>query len=143
MITVDLHILLIRDSQVFMLRRYNTGYEDGKYSLPAGHLEENETAKEGALREAKEEIGVMIKSTNLMLVLTLHSYTNSARIALFFQALEWYGEPTNMEPEKCDFADWFPVNSPPENTVAYIREALSMISMGETYGEFGWTHHQN
>ncbi len=35
---VAVHLFLIRDEQVLLLRRYNTGYADGQHSVIAGHL---------------------------------------------------------------------------------------------------------
>ena len=39
------HLLLIRDHRILLLRRRNTDYEDGKYSVIAGHMENGETAR--------------------------------------------------------------------------------------------------
>ena len=41
---VDVHLLLIKDGKIVLLKRANTGYEDGKYGLIAGHADGNETA---------------------------------------------------------------------------------------------------
>ena len=46
------HLILINKNKVLLLRRLNTGYEDGNYSLPAGHIDQAETATQAVIREA-------------------------------------------------------------------------------------------
>lgn len=57
---------------MLLLRRANTGYQDGKYSLIAGHLDGDEVAKDGMIREAKEEAGIAVASESLKLVHLAH-----------------------------------------------------------------------
>ena len=40
-----------------MVRRTNTGFQDGSYGPAGGHLEDGETIKQAAIRECKEEKG--------------------------------------------------------------------------------------
>lgn len=131
-------LLLIQDEKVLMLRRYNTGYEDGNYTLPAGHMDGGEPATIAMAREAKEEAGVTILPQDLSLVHTMHCLTNREGIHLFFIASQWTGEITNPEPEKCDDISWFPITTLPENTIPYVREAIKHWQNNVPFSEFGW-----
>ena len=64
-IITAVHLILIENERVLLLRRYNTGYEDGNYSVPAGHVEEDEDVIKAMQREAFEEIGIKIKKEDL------------------------------------------------------------------------------
>lgn len=47
---VAVHLFLLRNNRVLLRRRFNTGYEDGSYSVPAGHLDGGETIIQAAMR---------------------------------------------------------------------------------------------
>ncbi len=129
-------LVLIKEDKILLSRRYNTGYGDGYYSFPAGHLEEGETLKEGVLREAKEEVGIDINISDLELVHVMdRNVINNERIAFFFKAKEWKGNLINMEPEKCDDLKWFKINELPENTIPYIRSAITFYLNNTIYSE--------
>ena len=135
----EVHLVLVRQRQVLMLRRFNTGYEDGNYSLVAGHVDGAETCRSAMAREAAEEAGLTIVPNELSLVHTMHRNAENERISLFFKATNWSGEPQNREVHKCDDLAWIHLERLPANTVPYIRAALQCIfSTRINYSEFGW-----
>lgn len=121
-----------------MLRRANTGYMDGMYSLVAGHIDGNEALTAATVREAKEESGVTIAPEDLRLKVTMHRRGDDERLDFFFEPAAWTGELQNMEPGKCDDLSWFPLDALPENTIPYIREAIRCYREDVGYSEVGW-----
>lgn len=132
------HLFLIRNGGVLLLRRYNTGYEDGNYSVPAGHIDGSETATEAMAREAREEAGITINLVDLKVVHVMHRKADEMRVDIFFTAQNWMGEPVIQEPDKCDELKWFPLNNLPVNVIPYIKAALENYQAGILYSEFGW-----
>lgn len=132
------YLLAYRGGKILLLRRCNTGYEDGKYSLPAGHVEENESLTQGGSREFFEETGVRIKPNDLRLVHVMHRREKDIRMDFFFTADIGDQQPVNKEPEKCDDLRWFPLTKLPANTIPYIRQAISCYRKKILYSEFGW-----
>lgn len=135
---VAVHLLLIKDGKILLSRRYNTGYEDGNYSVTSGHLEKDETVTQAMVRETKEEAGIDISTADLHCAHVMHRNSDDSRIDFFFTADKWQGEPINKEPDKCDELKWFPMHSLPLNTVPYVRNAIERYSQGSIYSEFGW-----
>lgn len=133
------YLFLIRDGQILLQRRANTGFEDGKYGVPAGHLDGNETARKGTAREMNEEVGITIRPEDLSFAHLMHrKAANDERFDLFWTAEQYSGEITNREPQKCDDLSWFSLDSLPENTIDYIRAAIENYRSGVAYSEFGW-----
>lgn len=129
-------LILRKEGKVLLSLRQNTGWSDGLYSVPCGHLELGEMAKSAMVREAEEEIGVRIKPEDLELVLTMMVTTDWERVNFFFVAEVWQGEIMNMELEKCGGLDWYALDNLPDNVVPYVRKALECIKAGKTYLEY-------
>ena len=133
-------LVLIRDGHILLSRRFNTGYSDGLYSLPAGHLDGGEAARDAMVREAQEEIGVTLTVDDLTFAHVLHRNSADEREYhdYFFSAEIPSQTPQNMEPEKCDDLRWFPLNDLPDNLVAPVRQAIMAIQAGQPFGEYGF-----
>ncbi|NWG05191.1 MAG: NUDIX domain-containing protein [Chloroflexi bacterium] len=135
---VTVHLFFFRGNQLLMLRRFNTGYADGQYSVPAGHLDGGETVLQAAVREAEEEVGVRIAAEDLSFSTVMHRIEDDERVDFFVQVRKWEGEPFNAEPEKCDDLRWVHIEQLPENTVEYVRRCIANHLNGIRFDEFGW-----
>jgi ADP-ribose pyrophosphatase YjhB (NUDIX family) len=132
------HLFLFRDDRVLLLRRYNTGYQDGNYSVVAGHLNGGERIRQAAVREAREEVGVEIATRDLDVVGVMHRLSDDERIDFFLAASSWSGEVGNREPSKCDRLAWFEMEELPDNVIPYVRRALENYRRGRWFDSFGW-----
>ena len=136
------HLLLIRDGRILLLRRANTGYEDGNYSVIAGHLDGDETVYAAIQREAREEAAITIARRDLRMVGVLQRRAtmpaDDERIDFFLATSEWSGTIENAEPEKCDELTWFPLAALPPNVIPYVRQALDNYREGIWFDTCGW-----
>lgn len=135
---VTVHMFFLRADKILLIRRFQTGYMDGHYSVPAGHLNGNEPVSLAAVREAHEEIGVRIDPAEIRFAGVFHRSEGDERVDFFVHVRGWDGEPVNAEPEKCDELRWVDVNELPENTIPYIRRAIENFQTGVLFEEFGW-----
>ncbi len=135
---LSVYLFFIKDGKILLLRRANTGYEDGNYGVPSGHADGGEPAKEAACREGLEEANVKVDPKTIKPAHFMHRHQEDERFDAFFAVEEWEGEPTNSEPEKCDDLSWFPLDNLPDNTIPYVRQAIERYQKGEPYSEFGW-----
>jgi 8-oxo-dGTP pyrophosphatase MutT (NUDIX family) len=127
-----------QDDRALLSLRCNTGYMDGWYSVVAGHIEPGETVVQAAIREAYEEIGVVLKPEDVELVGVMHRKDGQERIDFFAHVHAWEGQPTNMEPGKCGELAWFSQDNLPENMVPYVRRALLNLHQKRWFDSFGW-----
>jgi 8-oxo-dGTP pyrophosphatase MutT (NUDIX family) len=134
----EVHLLLFRDDRILLLKRFNTGYADGHYSVVAGHVDGHETARSAMAREALEEAGLAIDPADLRLCHVIHRRSDGERISFFFSTDRWMGEPRNLEPHKCSELAWFALSALPEPMVPYVRHAIEQARDGCVYSEYGW-----
>lgn len=138
-LTGDVHLLLVDgEGQILFGRRQNTGFEDGTYHLPSGHLEAGESVVRALIREAKEEVSVSIAPEDVQFAHIMHSSSSGGRAAFFFKVRQWAGTPQNREPKKCSELAWFALDALPDHLIDYCRMALGHIAAGEPFSVYGW-----
>ena len=140
---VAVHLLLLREHpvhgrQILLLRRYNTGYEDGNYSVVAGYVDGGEPLKQAMRREAREEAGIEIDEANLDIVHAMHRLSDHERIDFFLRATTWRGQIHNCEPHKCDELAWYALDSLPNKVIPYVRQGLEHVARGVPFSQKGW-----
>lgn len=140
MATTAVYLFLRKENEILFGRRCNTGYRDGFYQVPAGHIDTGEVPTDTLIREAKEEIGINLKVEDIRLIHTSfrlkHDETGD-RVDFYFEAARWTGDIRNMEPNKCDELGWFKIDALPENTTPHVRHAIHCVERGEVFSELG------
>ena len=130
----EVHLYLVQNHTVLLMRRCNTGYQDGRYGLVAGHVEPEEDFVAAIIRETREEVGLTVVPEALEVVHVMYRLkTGDDRIAGFARVHDWQGEPCIMEPDKCDDLRWFSLDALPDNMVPYVRQAVTYIRQGIAY----------
>lgn len=136
-LSVSVFVIFRNEDKILFIKRSNTGWMDGYFSLPAGKMDEHESPAKAAVREVVEEIGVDTKSDNLQLVHTMYNLTHGQEwIGMYFLCHAWEGEATIKEPRKHSELRWEPITKMPENTIPYVRQAIENWAQNITYSEY-------
>ena len=137
MLRAAVYLMLIKNNDILLLRRYNTGWQDGKYSLVAGHLDKGETIARAMIREAQEEANITLQEKVIQVVHTIHRTDEDAEyIDFFLTANTWQGDIKNLELNKCDELAWYPLDNLPINTLPYIKHAIQCYQNNIIFSEF-------
>lgn len=130
------YVLFRRGERVLLQLREGTGFMDGYWATAAaGHVEAGESVVEAAVREAEEELGVLLTSEDLAPLTTLHrrhegGHAVASRIDFFFECSTWQGEPRIMEPTKASRLGWFHLDDLPSAVVPHERYVLDRVRAG-------------
>ena len=133
------YLVARKNNQILLGKRQNTGYCDGLFGLPAGHVEKGESPTQALIREAQEEVGLTIHEKELQLgVIVARVAPDRECTDYFFTYDATDKEITNCEPEKCSFWQFFDLAELPNDLIPYLRYALRAIQEGQRYLEYGW-----
>src|SRR3989344_1380919 len=117
------YLILRRGNEILLMRRKGSGYYDGWYSVPAGHVEAGELPMNALIREIKEELSIVLDKDDIRLVHTMyrtkHDETGD-RVDFFFAATRWAGENTESGIGYSELGLDRVVRNPSESTLAEI-----------------------
>lgn len=116
-------------TEVLLLRRANTGFADGYFSLPGGHVEQGELPVAAVIRELREEVGVTVSDPQPLVVLPYQSGRHVG-YNFVFTASQWQGDVYVAEPGSADLVCWVPPATLPQPYVPWLDQVLR-ASAGE------------
>jgi len=139
-VTIAVNLLLRREDEILLLKRTNTGNQDGMYSIIAGHLEQDELGTSAIVREAFEEVGIVIDPKDVKFVQLVQRLprdeTEEEYLDIFYEVHIWQGEPQNNEPEKCSELVWCKIDALPNETIPLLSQVLNNIDNSNSYLEY-------
>jgi 8-oxo-dGTP diphosphatase len=127
-------LLHYREHTLYLTQTKGNG---GGFTLPGGRIEGEEFAKEGLIREAFEETGIVLTKKSLKLVHVMHKRLSSTtEIIFFFKASKWQNEPVAKELEKFSACVWLPDDEPPKRLPAVIKTAMAAITVNKFFSQY-------
>ncbi len=130
--------ILEKDNKFLLFYRTDGYFKDGWWVLPAGHIEENETATQTVIREAKEELGISVEPKDVVFAHLVHNLVGeNKRMDFYFLVKDFKGEIKNLEPTKCSSMTFFAKDDLPplEKIAPTTLQALQNIWQTVFYSE--------
>jgi mutator protein MutT len=131
-IKTAVYILVKQENKILLLRRYNTGWCDGFFTLPSGHIDEGELPLEAAVRELKEEVNIDIDEDKMKFCHV--SYERDLYIDFYFLLENLSLQPELNEPDKCDLVEWVEIDSIKDAfIVPKVKDAILSYLSGKMF----------
>ena len=133
--------LIIKQKDKVLLFFRNDGffnYDGGWWVLPAGHIEQGETARDAAIREAKEELDIDIAPEDIKLVhITSNLASRTESFDFYFEVTKYTGTICNCEGDKCADMQYFTLDeiATLKNVISPTRISLAGVARGDMYSE--------
>lgn len=133
-VKVGLGLYILNEKHQILLGLRKSVHGNGTWCPPGGHMEYGESFEEGAVREAKEETGLIIKPQDVSLAdVTNDFFEESGKhyVTLNMVTHCFAGEPKIMEPDKCAEWRWFDEKNLPANMFLPAANFLKKHKLSE------------
>lgn len=134
-------MILLRNNEILLGKRHEDPqkadsifYGSGKWTLPGGKLNFQETFEDGAYREVLEETGIKINKDSLKHISTTNNIVENAHfITLGFLCEKFEGEAQVMEPDEITHWQWFGLNGLPVQLYFPTEQVLNIYLKKQEY----------
>ncbi len=126
-------------------RRANTGFRDGAFQIPAGHIEWNESMIESAIRESKEELNIDIEEKDCEVIHISHRISAQEKgwdkrvyFDVYVKIKKYSWNMKINELEKCNelkFIDINNISSIDKKLFSYDLDIIRKINSWENFSE--------
>lgn len=126
-IKVGVGVLIFDEDQKLLLGLRKSSHGNGTWCPPGGHVEYGESFEVAAVRETKEETGMVLDVNDLQIAgVTNDFFEESGKhyVTVMLRASKLCNNPMVKEPEKCDEWRWFEKNALPENLFLPMKNFL-------------------
>jgi 8-oxo-dGTP diphosphatase len=120
---IGVAVFCIRNGKLLVARR-RSGKLNGQYACPGGHLKWMETFIDAAVRELREETGLIAAPGDCSVVSVDQGFAREEHhcwVVINVEVAEWRGEPCCMEPKKQGPWEWRPLGKLPRKTMETVR----------------------
>ncbi len=119
-------IIKNKDGKILLQRRQGTKLWPGFLALPAGHVDEGENVYDAAIREAREELSIVITKDDIVdsFVVNRRNKSLASYFDVYFEISSYKGQIKINEPEKCSELKWCDINKLPDDMIDYEIDAI-------------------
>ena len=112
--------------KILLQRRQGTKLWPGFLALPAGHIDKGENAYEAVIREAKEELDIVIEVEDIIDTFVVNRRNKSLipYYDVYFVIASYRGLIKMNEPKKCAELIWCDPSSFPDDMIPFEKEAI-------------------
>ena len=133
-VRVACYMFIFVDKKVLLMKRDKLTCYGEFYTVPSGHLDENESPLQCAIRETFEETGIRVNEAEFSSVIHRVGKNPPKKwcqsidyMDFFFVCRSFTGIPKIMEPEKCSEIKYTNIDELPVNFVPYVKLALDNL----------------
>lgn len=134
---VGFGVMLLKNNNVLLGKRHDDPIKagsdlhgEGTWTMPGGKLEYKDKLIEGAIKEVKEETGILLRKAEVVSDNIVH---DNHYVTIGFLATEFEGEAKAMEPDEIVEWKWFDIADLPDKVYPASRQLLENYLNNEVY----------